>query len=159
VRASAWKSTCPGADFERRIQLKIEQGSSERRTRPRRTPGTLQETLRGLEKEYSDLEEIWKSEKDSLQGAATVREELEKVKLDMEASRRKGDLTAVARIQYEQIPALEKRLAQAQIAETKETQLVRNKVTEEEIAEVVSKWTGIPVSKMLEGWKAPRKRR
>ena len=82
-----------------------------------------------------------------------MREELEKVKLDMEQARRKGDLTAVARIQYEQIPALEKRLAQAQIAETKETQLVRNKVTEEEIAEVVSKWTGIPVSKMLEGEK------
>ena len=71
----------------------------------------------------------------------------------MEVARRKGDLTAVARYQYEQIPALEKRLAQAQIAESKETQLVRNKVTDEEIAEVVSKWTGIPVSKMLEGEK------
>ncbi len=71
----------------------------------------------------------------------------------MEAARRKGDLTRVAQIQYEVLPALEKRLAQAQIAETKETQLVRNKVTEEEIAEVVSKWTGIPVSKMLEGEK------
>jgi len=142
--------------LERRIiQLKIEQEALKREKdeATKKRLATLQDTLRGLEKEYSDLEEIWKSEKASLQGAASVREELEKVKLDMEASRRKGDLTAVARIQYEQIPALEKRLAQAQIAETKETQLVRNKVTEEEIAEVVSKWTGIPVSKMLEGEK------
>jgi ATP-dependent Clp protease ATP-binding subunit ClpB len=71
----------------------------------------------------------------------------------MEQARRKGDLTKVAELQYGKIPELEKRMAQAQIAETKETQLVRNKVTEEEIAEVVSKWTGIPVSKMLEGEK------
>jgi ATP-dependent Clp protease ATP-binding subunit ClpB len=142
--------------LERRIiQLKIEQEAlkKEKDEATKKRLATLQETLRGLEKEYADLEEIWKSEKASLQGAATVREELEKVKLDMEQARRKGDLTAVARIQYEQIPALEKRLAQAQIAETKETQLVRNKVTDEEIAEVVSKWTGIPVSKMLEGEK------
>ncbi len=142
--------------LERRIiQLKIEQEALKKETDPatKKRLATLQETLKGLEKEYADLEEVWKSEKASLQGAAGVREELEKVKLDMEQARRKGDLTAVARIQYEQIPALEKRLAQAQIAETKETQLVRNKVTEEEIAEVVSKWTGIPVSKMLEGEK------
>jgi len=142
--------------LERRIiQLKIEQEAlkKEKDEATRKRLATLQDTLKGLEKEYSDLEEIWKSEKASLQGAAAVREELEKVKQDMEVARRKGDLTAVARIQYEQIPALEKRLAQAQIAESKETQLIRNKVTEEEIAEVVSKWTGIPVSKMLEGEK------
>ncbi|HEV8441845.1 MAG TPA: ATP-dependent chaperone ClpB, partial [Steroidobacteraceae bacterium] len=142
--------------LERRIiQLKIEQEALKKETDPatKKRLATLQESLKGLEREYADLEEIWKSEKASLQGAAGVREELEKVKLDMEQARRKGDLTAVARIQYEQIPALEKRLAQAQIAETKETQLVRNKVTDEEIAEVVSKWTGIPVSKMLEGEK------
>jgi ATP-dependent Clp protease ATP-binding subunit ClpB len=142
--------------LERRIiQLKIEQEAlkKEKDEATKKRLATLQDTLRGLEKEYSDLEEIWKSEKASLQGAATIREELEKVKQDMEVARRKGDLTAVARIQYEQVPALEKRLAQAQIAESKETQLIRNKVTEEEIAEVVSKWTGIPVSKMLEGEK------
>src|SRR5687768_9758137 len=142
--------------LERRIiQLKIEQEAlkKEKDEATKKRLATLQETLRGLEKDYADLEEIWKSEKASLQGAATIREELEKVKQDMEVARRKGDLTTVARIQYEQIPALEKRLAQAQIAETKETQLVRNKVTEEEIAEVVSKWTGIPVAKMLEGEK------
>jgi ATP-dependent Clp protease ATP-binding subunit ClpB len=142
--------------LERRIiQLKIEQEAlkKEKDDATRKRLATLQETLRGLEKEYSDLEEIWKSEKASLQGAATIREELEKMKQDMEILRRKGDLAKVAELQYGKIPELEKRLAQAQIAETKETQLVRNKVTEEEIAEVVSKWTGIPVSKMLEGEK------
>ncbi|MBC8024554.1 MAG: AAA family ATPase, partial [Steroidobacteraceae bacterium] len=142
--------------LERRIiQLKIEQDAlkKEKDEATKKRLATLQSTLQNLEKEYSDLEEIWKSEKASLQGAATVREEMEKAKLEMDASRRKGDLTAVARFQYEILPALEKRLAQAQIAETKETQLVRNKVTEEEIAEVVSAWTGIPVSKMLEGEK------
>jgi ATP-dependent Clp protease ATP-binding subunit ClpB len=142
--------------LERRIiQLKIEQEAlkKEKDEATKKRLATLQETLRGLEKEYSDLEEIWKSEKASLQGAATVREEQEQAKLDMDAARRKGDLTRVAQIQYEVLPALERKLAQATIAETKETQLVRNKVTEEEIAEVVSKWTGIPVSKMLEGEK------
>jgi ATP-dependent Clp protease ATP-binding subunit ClpB len=142
--------------LERRIiQLKIEQEAlkKEKDEATKKRLATLQETLRGLEKEYSDLEEIWKSEKASLQGAATIREELEKVKQEMEILRRKGDLAKVAELQYGKIPELEKRLAQAQIAETRETQLVRNKVTEEEIAEVVSKWTGIPVSKMLEGEK------
>jgi ATP-dependent Clp protease ATP-binding subunit ClpB len=142
--------------LERRIiQLKIEQEAlkKEKDEATKKRLGTLQDTLKGLEKEYSDLEEIWKSEKASLQGAASVREEQEQAKLDMDAARRKGDLTRVAQIQYEVLPALERKLAQAQIAETKETQLVRNKVTEEEIAEVVSKWTGIPVSKMLEGEK------
>jgi len=142
--------------LERRIiQLKIEQEAlkKEKDDATRKRLATLQETLRGLEKEYSDLEEIWKSEKASQQGAADVRAEQEKVKQEMDAARRKGDLTRVAQIQYEVLPALERKLAQATIAESKETQLVRNKVTEEEIAEVVSKWTGIPVSKMLEGEK------
>jgi ATP-dependent Clp protease ATP-binding subunit ClpB len=142
--------------LERRIiQFKIEQEAlkKEKDEATKKRLATLQENLRGLEKEYSDLEEVWKSEKASQQGAAEVRAEQEKVKLEMDVARRKGDLTRVAQIQYEVLPALEKRLAQAQIAESKETQLVRNKVTEEEIAEVVSKWTGIPVSKMLEGEK------
>ena len=142
--------------LERRIiQLKIEQEAlkKEKDDATKKRLATLQETLRGLEREYADLEEIWKSEKASQQGAADVRTEQEKVKQEMDAARRKGDLTRVAQIQYEVLPALERKLAQATIAETKETQLVRNKVTEEEIAEVVSKWTGIPVSKMLEGEK------
>jgi ATP-dependent Clp protease ATP-binding subunit ClpB len=142
--------------LERRIiQLKIEQEAlkKEKDEATKKRLSNLQDTLKGLEKEYSDLEEIWKSEKASLQGAASVREEQEKTKLEMDAARRKGDLTRVAQIQYEVLPALERKLAHAQIAESKETQLLRTKVTEEEIAEVVSKWTGIPVSKMLEGEK------
>ncbi len=142
--------------LERRIiQLKIEHEALKKEEDPasKKRLDTLQETLRGLEREYADLEEVWKAEKASLQGAATIKEELEKVKLDIEAARRKGDLARVAELQYGRVPELEKRLTQAQAAETKEPQLVRNKVTDEEIAEVVSKWTGIPVAKMLEGEK------
>jgi ATP-dependent Clp protease ATP-binding subunit ClpB len=142
--------------LERRIiQLKIEQEAlkKEKDEATKKRLATLQDNLKQLEKENADLEEIWKSEKASQQGAADVRAEQEKVKQEMDAARRKGDLTRVAQIQYEVLPALERKLAQATIAESRETQLVRNKVTEEEIAEVVSKWTGIPVSKMLEGEK------
>jgi ATP-dependent Clp protease ATP-binding subunit ClpB len=142
--------------LERRvIQLKIEQEAlkKEEDEASRKRLKTLQDTLRGLEKEYSDLEEVWKAEKASLQGAAHIREELERVRLELDTARRAGDLTRMAELQYGKIPELEKRLAQAQAAEQRETHLVRNKVTEEEIAEVVSKWTGIPVSKMLEGEK------
>jgi ATP-dependent Clp protease ATP-binding subunit ClpB len=142
--------------LERRIiQFKIEQEAlkNEKDDASRRRLKALEDSLEQLEKEYADLEEIWKSEKATLQGANAIREELEKVKLEMEAARRKGDLGEVAKLQYGRVPELEKKLAQAQAAEQKETQLVRNKVTDEEIAEVVSKWTGIPVSKMLEGEK------
>jgi ATP-dependent Clp protease ATP-binding subunit ClpB len=142
--------------LERRIiQLKIEQEAlkKEEDEASKKRLATLRETLRGLEKEYADLEEIWKAEKAMLQGAAAVKEELEKVKLEIETARRRSDLGKVAELQYGRIPELEKRLAAAQAAESKDTQLVRNKVTDEEIAEVVSKWTGIPVSKMLEGEK------
>jgi len=137
------------------IQLKIEQMALKKEhdeaTKKRRA--ALEESLAGLERESADLEEIWKAEKAMLQGGAAIKEELEKLKLDMETARRRGDLGQVAELQYSKVPALEKRLAEAQAAESKDTQLVRNKVTEEEIAEVVSKWTGIPVSKMLEGEK------
>jgi ATP-dependent Clp protease ATP-binding subunit ClpB len=88
-----------------------------------------------------------------MQGAAGIKEDLEKLKLEMEGARRRGDLGKMAELQYGKIPELEKKLQQAQAAEQKSTQLLRNRVTEEEIAEVVSKWTGIPVSKMLEGEK------
>jgi ATP-dependent Clp protease ATP-binding subunit ClpB len=142
--------------LERRIiQLKIEQEAlkKEQDEASRKRLATLQETLRGLEKEYSDLEEIWKSEKATLQGAAQIREELDRVRLELDAARRAGNLGRMAELQYGKIPELEKRLAAAAAAENKAPQLVRNKVTEEEIAEVVSKWTGIPVAKMLEGEK------
>jgi ATP-dependent Clp protease ATP-binding subunit ClpB len=137
------------------IQLKIEQEALKKETdeATRKRLATLQETLRGLEKEYADLEEIWKSEKASLQGTAHIREELDRVRLEMDAARRAGNLGRVAELQYGKVPDLEKRLIQAQQAEQKAPQLVRYKVTDEEIAEVVSKWTGIPVSKMLEGEK------
>ena len=142
--------------LERRIiQLKIEQEAlkKEQDEASRKRLATLQETLHGMEKEYADLEEIWKSEKATLQGAAQIREELDRARLELDAARRASDLGRMAELQYGRIPELEKRLAGAVAAESKTPQLVRNKVTEEEIAEVVSKWTGIPVSKMLEGEK------
>jgi len=140
--------------LERRIiQLKIEQEAlkKEKDEASRKRLATLEGTLRGLEKEYADLEEVWKSEKAALQGTAQVREELDRTRLELEAARRAGNLQRMAELQYGKIPELEKRLASAQAAEDKAPTLVRNKVTEEEIAEVVSKWTGIPVSKMLQG--------
>jgi len=142
--------------LERRIiQLKIEREAlkKEQDEASKRRLATLQETLTGLEKEYADLEEIWKSEKAALQGAAQVRADLDRVRSELEAARRAGDLQRMAELQYGKIPELEKRLQLALDAENKAPQLVRNRVTEEEIAEVVSKWTGIPVSKMLEGEK------
>jgi ATP-dependent Clp protease ATP-binding subunit ClpB len=142
--------------LERRIiQLKIEQEAlnKEKDEASRKRLTTLQETLRGLEKEYADLEEVWKSEKAALQGAAQIREDIDRVRVEIDAARRAGNLGRVAELQYGKIPELEKRLQQALAAEAKAPQLVRNKVTEEEIAEVVSQSTGIPVSKMLEGEK------
>jgi ATP-dependent Clp protease ATP-binding subunit ClpB len=142
--------------LERRIiQLKIEREAlkKEQDEASKRRLATLQETLSGLEKEYADLEEIWKSEKAALQGAAQVRADLDRVRGELESARRAGDLQRMAELQYGKIPELEKRLQLALDAENKTPQLVRNRVTEEEIAEVVSKWTGIPVSKMLEGEK------
>jgi ATP-dependent Clp protease ATP-binding subunit ClpB len=142
--------------LERRIiQLKIEREAlkKEEDEASRRRLATLQETLGGLEKEYADLEEIWKAEKASLQGAAHIREQIDQVRLEIESARRAGNLQRVAELQYGRIPELEKQLNAALEAEKKETKLVRNEVTEEEIAEVVSKWTGIPVSKMLQGEK------
>jgi ATP-dependent Clp protease ATP-binding subunit ClpB len=137
------------------IQLRIEELAlkKEEDDASKKRLATLQATLSELQREYADLEEIWKAEKAMLQGAATVKEELEKAKLELDAARRANDLSKMAELQYGRIPELEKKLATAQAAEDKTTQLVRNKVTEEEIAEVVSKWTGIPVAKMLEGEK------
>ncbi len=142
--------------LERRIiQLKIEQEAlrKEKDEASRRRLQALEETLRQLEKEYADLEEVWKSEKATLQGEAQIRGELDRTRTEFDAARRAGDLGRMAELQYGRIPELEKRLAEATATEKKEAHLVRNQVTEEEIAEVVSKWTGIPVSKMLEGEK------
>src|ERR1700758_5119418 len=142
--------------LERRIiQLRIEQEAlkKEKDEATRKRLATLEETLKTLGKEYADLEEVWRSEKAALQGTAEIRAELDRVRLELDAARRAGNLERMAQLQYGKIPELEKRLAAAQTAEDKAPTLVRNKVTEEEIAEVVSKWTGIPVSKMLQGEK------
>jgi ATP-dependent Clp protease ATP-binding subunit ClpB len=142
--------------LERRIiQLKIEQVAlqKEKDEATRKRLAALEDNLSQLEREYADLEEVWKAEKATLQGASGIKEELEKVRNELDAARRRSDLTRMAELQYGRIPELEKKLAAAQAAEGRATQLVRNKVTDEEIAEVVSKWTGIPVSKMLEGEK------
>ena len=140
--------------LERRIiQLKIEQEAlkKEKDEASRKRLATLESALGTLEKEYADLEEIWKSEKASLQGTAHIREELDRARLELDAARRAGNLGRMAELQYGKMPELEKRLAAAAAAEDKAPTLVRNKVTEEEIAEVVSKWTGIPVTRMLQG--------
>jgi ATP-dependent Clp protease ATP-binding subunit ClpB len=142
--------------LERRIiQLRIEEVAlkKEEDEASRRRLAALEQTLAQLTKEYADLEEIWKAEKASLQGAAQVKEELERARTELEQARRASDLSRMAELQYGRIPELEKKLAAATRAEQKQPQLVRNSVTEEEIAEVVSKWTGIPVSRMLESEK------
>jgi ATP-dependent Clp protease ATP-binding subunit ClpB len=142
--------------LERRIiQLKIEQEAlkKEKDEATRQRLATLEETLATLGKEYADLEEVWKAEKAAVQGAAQIREELDRARLELDAARRAGNLGRMAELQYGKIPELEKKLAAASAAEQRAPTLVRNKVTEEEIAEIVSKWTGIPVSKMLQGEK------
>ncbi|MBS0287312.1 MAG: ATP-dependent chaperone ClpB [Proteobacteria bacterium] len=113
----------------------------------------LDKEIDKIEREYADLEEVWKAEKSTLHGAQHIKEELERARNAFEAARRAGDLTRMSELQYGRIPELEKQLAAASEVETKEMTLIRNKVGEEEIAEVVAKWTGIPVSKMLEGEK------
>jgi ATP-dependent Clp protease ATP-binding subunit ClpB len=140
--------------LERRlIQLKIERVALKKETdeASRKRLEALQDSIDELEKEYADLEEIWKAEKASLQGTASIKEKLDKARVDLETARRANDLARMSELQYGVIPQLEKELNTAEQAETREKQLLRNKVTDEEIAEVVSKWTGIPVSKMLEG--------
>jgi ATP-dependent Clp protease ATP-binding subunit ClpB len=135
------------------IQLKIEREALKKETdeASRKRLGLLNDTLKGLEKEYSDLEEVWKAEKASVQGAAHIKEELERARQDVDTARRAQDLARMSELQYGRIPALEQKLAKALEVEQKPNQLVRNAVTEAEIAEIVSKWTGIPVSRMLEG--------
>lgn len=111
----------------------------------------LEEDIQELEKDFADLEEIWKAEKATLQGTHSVKTSLEQARIDMENARREGDLAKMSEIQYGVIPALEEKLASAATAEAAEKQLLRNRVTEVEIADVVSRSTGIPVSKMLDG--------
>jgi len=139
--------------YRRLIQLKIEQVAlkKEKDAASIKRLEILEEEIADLEKEYSDLEEIWKAEKASLQGSASIKEKLEQARTELEAASRAGDLAKMSELQYGIIPALEKQLHADTPAEAQKMTLLRNKVTEEEIAEVVSKWTGIPVSKMMEG--------
>ena len=140
--------------LERRlIQLKIEREAmrKETDTAAKKRQKKLQEDIGNLEKEFADLEQIWMAEKASMQGATHIKSKIEQAKSDLEIAHRVGNLEKMAEIQYSIIPQLEKQLADASSHDVVEKQLLRNKVTEDEIAEVVAKWTGIPVTKMLEG--------
>lgn len=135
------------------IQLKIEREVLKKETdaASRARLKNLQSEIDILEREFSELDEIWKSEKAAVQGTQHIKEELERARQELETARRASDLARMSELQYGRIPDLEKQLDMASQVEMQETTLLRNSVTEEEIAEVVSKWTGIPVSKMLEG--------
>lgn len=142
----------------RLIQLKIEQVAlkKEKDEASKKRLGILQDEIKSLEKEYSDLEEIWKRDKAALQGAQQFKEQLEAARLELETARRSGNLAKMSEIQYGTIPDLEAKIQAAEVAENEAesvegSHLLRNKVTEEEIAEVVARWTGIPVSRMMEG--------
>jgi ATP-dependent Clp protease ATP-binding subunit ClpB len=137
----------------RLVQLKIEREALKKESdeASRKRLSEIEEEIRRLEREFSDLEEVWKSEKAAVQGTTHVKEELDRARVELDAARRAGDLGRMSELQYGRIPELEKQLEAAAGAEHGPMRLLRNKVTDEEIAEVVSKWTGIPVSKMLEG--------
>ena len=138
----------------RLIQLKIEREALKKDTDEATLKRfeALEQEIEDLEREYSDLDEVWKSEKAAVHGAQQLKEALDRARKEVEAARRASDLTRLSELQYGRIPELEKQLEAAGSAVTTvETRLLRNKVTEDEIAEVVSRWTGIPVARMLEG--------
>jgi len=140
--------------LERRlIQLKIEREAVKKDTTDaaKKQVELLDQQIDVIQREYSDLEEIWKAEKAAVQGTAQIKSEIEQAKMELEAAHRAGDLTRMSEIQYGVLPELEKKLLAASEAENTAPQLLRSRVTEEEVAEVVSRWTGIPISKMLEG--------
>jgi len=137
----------------RLIQLKVEAQAlkKEEDEAAKKRLEKLQEEIERHEREYSDLEEIWTSEKAEVQGSAQIQQKIEQARQELEVARRSGNLNRMAELQYGIIPDLERSLQMVDEHSKTENQLLRSKVTEEEIAEVVSKWTGIPVSKMLEG--------
>ena len=138
----------------RLIQFKIEREALKKETdeASKKRLHHLESEIDKLGKEYADLEEIWKAEKAAVQGTTHIKEELDRVRGELETAPRAGNLARMSELQYGRIPELEKRLASSSNTDSqKKTKLLRNRVTDEEIAEVVSKWTGIPVSKMLEG--------
>ena len=139
---------------ERRlIQLKIQREAlkKEKDKESKQRLADLEDEIGTLEREYNDLEEIWKAEKATLQGATKIKEQIEAARLELESAQRRQDYARMSEIQYGRLPQLEKELKAAQEAEKQGFTLLQDKVTAEEIAEVVSRWTGIPVSKMLEG--------
>ena len=137
------------------IQLKLEQQALQKEDddASRKRLEMLEKELAEKEREYAELEEVWKSEKAALSGAQHIKAELENARTQMEQARRAGDLNKMSELQYGKIPELEKQLAAAEGAEGKEMSLLRYRVTDEEIAEVLSRATGIPVAKMMEGEK------
>ena len=156
--ASAWRSIPSFSEemdrMERRlIQLKIQREAlkKEKDRESRQRLADLESEIGVLERKFNDLEEIWKAEKATLQGATKIKEQIEQARLELEAAQRRQDYARMSEIQYGTLPELEKQLRAAQEAETEGFTLLQDKVTAEEIAEVVSRWTGIPVSRMLEG--------
>jgi len=140
--------------LERRlIQLKIEREAlkKEKDAGSKKALADLNDVIETVEKEFADLEEVWLAEKAALQGSQQVKSQLEQARVELETARRGGDLGLMSELQYGKIPELERQLDMASQAEMVGMTLLRNRVTEEEIAETVSKWTGIPVAKMLEG--------
>ena len=134
------------------IQLKLEQQAlmKESDEASKKRLDMLNEELSDKERQYSELEEEWKAEKASLSGTQTIKAELEQAKIAIEQARRVGDLARMSELQYGKIPELEKQLEAATQLEGKTMRLLRNKVTDAEIAEVLARWTGIPVSRMME---------
>jgi ATP-dependent Clp protease ATP-binding subunit ClpB len=140
--------------LERRlIQLKIQREAVKKDTDEgaKKQVELLSKEIDKVEREFADLDEIWKAEKAALQGSQKIKSDLEQARLELEAARRSSDLGRMSELQYGVIPQLEKQLEVAAQAEMMDMKLLRNNVTEEEVAEVVSRWTGIPVAKMLEG--------
>ena len=140
--------------LERRIiQLKLEEQALAKETddASHKRLEVIELEREQLEMKYAELDKVWKKEKDAMQGTQSVKSELEQAKLDLEIARRASDLSRMSELQYGRIPELELRLEKAAENENIETKLLKNKVTDAEIAEVLSRWTGIPVAKMLEG--------
>jgi len=137
----------------RLIQLKIEREALKKESdeASKKRLQTLEQEINKLSKEYADFEEIWNSEKAEVHGAQHIKEALDRARIDLEVARRASDLAKMSELQYGKIPELENQLVTLSAVESKTPTLLRSSVTENEIAEVVSLWTGIPVSKMMEG--------
>ena len=135
------------------IQQKIQREALKKETdeATKKRLAELEEKIVGMEREFADLNEVWKSEKAAVQGSTHIKEELERTRAEFETAQRAGDLGRMSELQYGRIPELEKQLEEVEANQQTEFTLLRNKVTENEIAEVVANWTGIPVSKMMEG--------